>query len=251
MHRNSCPSRQSIGGIETCNPTGGLQWLVSVRDLVEAEQTRAFGVDILDLKEPHLGALAPVSAGLWRDVIHWSQEQSDGRQSVPLLSAALGEPQQAISVAHQLPREFSFAKVGPSGCTTIDQISAVWAQTRARLPQTVELVAVAYADYQAAGTLPPEQILTAAASHGFRRILLDTFSKRGRSAIDSLGAVGLAQFGRSALGHQLWWSLAGAIRLCHVRQISTLFPDRTTATDCIAFRGNVCHRDHQGALSNR
>lgn len=224
----------------------GMQWLVSVRNLAEAVQTDAFGVDILDLKEPRLGPLSPVSSEIWREISQWSQASSAPR---PKLSAALGEPEQAQSIADQLPAEFSFAKAGPSGCDRVDKMEALWQATRNRLPDSVELVAVAYADHQAAGTLPAEQILSAAVDNGFRRILLDTFKKQGRSAVQCLGANRLMEFGRFADQHQLWWSLAGSINLQHLRLIPTLFPDPSAAPDCVAVRGDVCESDRSGALS--
>ena len=92
--------------------------LVSVRDLAEFEMVYEAGVDIVDLKEPRSGALAPTDYETWSSVSGFF----DGREkqkaglingSAPLLSAALGEKKEDFAVAGGLPSIFDFAKAGP------------------------------------------------------------------------------------------------------------------------------------------
>ena len=224
------------------------QWLVSVRDLAEATRAVEFKVDLLDFKEPFRGALAPVAVQIWQQVARqaasWSTAGNDG----PMLSAALGESDRAVGLADQVPPRFAFAKAGPSGCSTADQTRGLWDAVRARLPDRVELVAVAYADHRSADCLPAEEILDLAARHGFRRILLDTFEKNGRSSIDLMNAR-LIDFGRQAHGRRLWWSLAGSITLRQVTRIGELIPPPEFRPDCFAVRGDVCDGDRIGTLS--
>ncbi|WP_197455820.1 (5-formylfuran-3-yl)methyl phosphate synthase [Stieleria neptunia] len=220
------------------------EWLVSVRDLAEAKRAVEFDVAILDFKEPRRGALAPVAVQIWRQVASWASAGKDG----PLLSAALGESDQAVGLADQLPPEFAFAKAGPSGCNDPDQTRGMWDAVRARLPDRVELVAVAYADHRSADCLPAEQILDLAARHGFRRILLDTCEKNGRSSIDLLGSSRLLNLGRQAHQQLLWWSLAGSITRDQVAGMAKLIPPPEFRPDCFAVRGDVCDGDRIGTL---
>ncbi|PAY17803.1 hypothetical protein CKO51_19080 [Rhodopirellula sp. SM50] len=243
------PPSQLRDAAKTPSAIAKPQWLVSVRDLAEATRAVEFDVDILDLKEPDRGALAPVAFPIWQQVARqaaaWSAAGKDG----PLLSAALGESDQAVGLADQVPPQFAFAKAGPSGCSTPDQIRGMWEAVEKRIPDRAELVAVAYADHRSADCLPAEAILELAARHGFRRILLDTFEKNGRSSIDLMNAQRLLDFGRQAYRRQLWWSLAGAISLGQVTGISELIPPPEFRPDCFAVRGDVCDGNRTATLS--
>ncbi|QEG01080.1 hypothetical protein Mal15_51560 [Stieleria maiorica] len=239
------------------------QWLVSVRNLAEAELAVRFGVDILDLKEPRRGPLAPVSAEVWHqvaDLVARPPSHRDGgpqssaavfsaaQLSAAQLSAALGESAQAVALADRVPPRFAFAKAGPSGCESESQLRGLWDAVRERMPAEVELVAVAYADHRAAGCMEAERIMALAAQGGFRRVLLDTFEKNGCSAIEVLGQTRLSQLGRLAHRQHLWWSLAGSITLGHVQRVAELVPERDDRPDCYAVRGAVCDGDRTGAL---
>lgn len=220
------------------------QLLISVRTLQEFEQGLDCGIQILDLKEPRDGPLSPASAGLWRTAATIALKRRLSR-TTPLLSAALGERRDAVSVASGLPDGFDFAKVGPSGCGRIEELLTLWSEVRSRLADSIELVAVAYADDSAAAALPPETVFDAAKKEGFRRCLLDTYCKDGRSAIDHLGVDRLARLSRRAQEAGLWWTLAGSIRLEHVARCT----DAGIRPDCFGVRGDVCDQGRVGVLS--
>ncbi len=217
--------------------------LVSVRNRNELATAAAGGVDIVDLKEPRRGALAPADAELWSHAASFRR----GLSSSSLLSAALGERADAIRVAGRLPPAFAFAKVGPSGCSSADAISDLWAMVRQRLDDRIELVAVAYADFQAAGSLPPEAIFRLAAEAGFSRCLIDTYVKDGRSTLDHLGMDGLVSLAKVARKAGLWWTLAGSIRVDCV----SLLRQHAVLPDCFGVRGDVCRRGRAGTLSGK
>lgn len=217
--------------------------LVSVRSLDEVAEAVEGGADFVDLKEPRHGPLAPTAVGLWREASSMWAESGDG-SSRPPLSAALGEPAEAVRLAHQLPPAFSFAKVGPSRCETIRKVVGVWDEVRQQLDDRVELVAVAYADSDNARCADAEQILQAAVDQGFQRCLIDTFEKDGRSTLDQLGIGGVMRLAEIARRGGLWWALAGSIRADHVSQLchAGLIPD------CFGVRGDVCEQDRTGSL---
>ena len=166
-----------------------------------------------------------------------------GRNDRPAnLSVALGEPPDALEIADRVPTGIRFAKVGPSGCNSQRRLIATWTEVRRRLTAGVELVAVAYADRP--GCPDVETVLRSALDQGFRRVLIDTFIKDGRSAIDHLGLRRLETISRWACDNQLWWALAGSIRLSSLSMLS----DRGIAPNCFGVRGDVCVGGRTGTL---
>ncbi len=206
------------------------------------------GIDIVDLKEPRHGALAPAPEELWQSAVRYSEEglaknpSSTLQLSSPQLSAALGEFSQAQACVGQLPAGFQFAKMGPHKTTSEQQLQRRWETIREALPNCVDLVAVAYADFKAAQTLSPLSILTLAARMGFQRILLDTFTKNGKSSLDHLSHQGLVDFSEAAKEHGLWWALAGSIQIEHLDELCVM-------PDCLGLRGSVCTSDRMSEFS--
>ncbi|MDC0288244.1 (5-formylfuran-3-yl)methyl phosphate synthase [Rubripirellula sp.] len=208
--------------------------LVSVRDRGELLEVRKSAVRIIDLKEPRRGPLAPADASLWQFADElW--RGSNGR-SQGLLSAALGEQDQAREVAASLPETFAFAKVGPSDCETEASLSALWDEIRVALRDSTELVAVAYADWKLANCPAPDVIFRLASEHGFKRCLIDTYQKDGRSTVDHLGYPTLHKLHQVARQQGLWWTLAGSIRRPVVDELQAL----GWMPDCFGVRGDVC-----------
>jgi uncharacterized protein (UPF0264 family) len=244
FHNESRHFRIETGAEENglSDPACRPQLLISVRDLAEFRSLLGAGVDVIDLKEPRAGALSPTDSRLWRQVAQeWSQRAGS---TTSFLSAALGESAEALAVAQLLPAEFHFAKAGPSRCRTQADLVKLWRDVRGRLDPAVELVAVAYADYDEAECPPPEEVLKAAAEFGLRRCLLDTFTKDARSSIERLGLAKLRSFGELAKQLELWWALAGSIREQEIGRLlaSEIVPN------CVGVRGDVCDRSREGKM---
>ena len=222
------------------------EWLVSVRDDKELATAIRFCVDVIDLKEPNRGPLAPVDVGLWEHAAELIDERAVGVNpaELPRLSAALGERDRAVAIASQLPKRFSFAKVGPSGCASARSIRRLWSDVGHQLPPQVELVAVAYADATAANCLGPEAVLREANQAGLNRCLIDTFTKDGRSSVQHLGPQRLAEFGQLAQQLQIWWALAGSI----TRHDVAALEHSNIKPNCFAIRGDVCSDDRTGTI---
>lgn len=221
-------------------PQRHTELLVSVRCRAEFDAILGAGVSIIDLKEPRNGALAPASL----DLQQYAAQQAAGHSDVKI-SAAMGEAEQAGQIAARLPAPFAFAKVGPSGCSSPASLTRLWTQNRQRLNSKTELVAVAYADHTRADCLDPIAVLEQAVTAGFRRFLIDTFEKDGSSTLDHLPIDELRRLNRMAGAANMWWALAGSIRLEHVGQLSSdqVYPD------CFGVRGDVCTTGRTSALS--
>lgn len=224
------------------------QLLVSVQNVVEAEIAINAGADIVDFKDPTRGPLGKVEPQVWTAAAGLipAAPSSDNEISyrAPLLSAALGEGTAGAESADQLPANFAFAKVGTSGIASIKQLRDLWNQTAANLPAGTELVAVAYADHAAAGTLPPEQIFSLAATFGIGRCLLDTYTKDGISSLTHLGVAGLVRLDEIAETRDLWWALGGSITL----QDAGTLADLELQPSCFAVRGDVCNGSRSGPV---
>ena len=121
-------------------------------------------------------------------------------------------------------------------------------QIRRLKPQTTEMVAVAYADHSIAGCPPPERILARAAEQGFGRILIDTFDKRGGSAMQHMGFGRLSDFSAAAQRLGLWWARAGSIRLDDLGELRTNLGTHGNFPDCIGVRGAICKEKRTGVL---
>jgi uncharacterized protein (UPF0264 family) len=265
MHLNSTPTPPATFSPATTH-LAPRQWLVSVRDQQEAQLAAHFGVDVLDLKEPERGPLAPTDPRTWQDVADWaaswegpsrvSATRQAGFETVPKspaspppLSAALGERPQALGLAAFVPATFAFAKAGPQGCSHATLLRGLWQSLRERLPAPVELVAVAYADHTHADCLPPREILPLAANFGLRRVLIDTFDKSAGSSVQRLGSAGVHDLATLARRHRLWCALAGSLKLAEARQLWRSARSPAELPHCLAVRGDVCRGDRRGTLS--
>lgn len=180
------------GGIPLRSAAGGCGLLVSVRDAAEAAEALAGGATIVDVKEPARGPLGVATAAVTAriaavvgDRAPWTLAGGELRDGVENIhehvrrTLALGKPGSLPPVA---------AKAGLAGAAGTDW-RAWLAAFAAGLPAGVAPVAVAYADWQRAGSPPPPEVIAAAASARCRVLLLDTFDKAGPGAIDSPAAV--------------------------------------------------------------
>ena len=212
--------------------------LISVRNLSEADSIACLGIEVLDLKEPSDGPLAPVRPELWGQVTACYA----GKLT---LSAALGEFEQAIDIAAKLPNSFSFAKAGPSNCASLDNLNANWTTLREHLDREVRLVAVAYADHRAADCPSPMEIFKLAGQVGLKTWLLDTFVKDGRSTLDHVTMLELSDLAELAKANRARWVLAGSMRLNTVKN----FFRSGVKPSLFGVRGDVCDVTREGDIS--
>ena len=117
------------------------------------------------------------------------------------------------------------------------------------LDPSIELVAVAYADHEASQSLPPETVFSLAADFGLSRCLIDTYIKDGQSTIDHLGLDGLAALSQISQQDDIWWALAGSIRLDDAVALSKqMIKEEVSPPNCYGVRGDVCEDGRGGRL---
>jgi uncharacterized protein (UPF0264 family) len=200
--------------------------LVSVRDLAEAEIALAAGVDLLDLKEPRVGALGAVADAIVKDVV----TMVAGR--VPV-SVACGELLDRDCETAAL-NGVSFAKVGLAGCALREDWPTGWQEFARSLPHGTSPVAVAYVDATHAASPVLTSVLEKTAPLGARALLLDTWGKSHGGLLDHVSYDELQRVIQSAHAHGMIVVLGGSLVPATIARVLPLAPD------VVAVRGAAC-----------
>lgn len=211
--------------------------LVSVRSAAEVPAALAGGADLIDVKEPAKGPLAPAEAEVVAAVV----EAVAGR--VPV-SAALGEwSPQALTEAHwHLELPLQYVKWGLAGYAPVPGWGEDLLETRRQLPAGTEMVAVAYADWERARSVPPAELAKFAKRFRFKAFLLDTWGKDGRTLLDFLTPDAVADLVQGLKRAGLIVAVGGSLRPEHARQL------KAAAPDFFAVRSSVCAAGKRGGV---
>lgn len=198
-------------------PRTGL--LVSVRSADEVEAALAGGADLIDAKEPSKGPLGMAEA----EVVAAIVAKVKGR--VPV-SAALGEwSPNALTEAHwHLELKLDYVKWGLAGYTPSPGWGEDLLDTRRDLPAGMEMVAVAYADWERAKSVPPAEVVKFAKRFRFRALLLDTWGKDGKTLLDFLEPAEVAELIESVGRVGMKSAVGGSLRPEHLKQLKGVAP---------------------------
>lgn len=216
--------------------------LVSVRSVGEAREALAGGCDILDVKEPANGALGMAGPSVIAEI---AANVRLTAADVPV-SAALGELREweTQRTSFPLSPELTFAKLGLAGMRGRSDWRALWDALRGRFHAAASWVAVVYADDEPAQAPPPLEVVVAAAEAGCRIVLIDTFTKDGRSLLDFQSPSELQAIATVARQVGLQLALGGSFRAALLPQIVDIAPDivaiRSAACRGGARNANVC-----------
>lgn len=208
--------------------------LASVNSVEEALQALSANVDIIDLKQPALGALGALETALVKTIV----DEIDGRCPV---SATVGDLPMQPEIVYRAVKAMAetgvdYVKIGffPGGDWqgTIEKL--------AKLPQTVNLIAVLFADTQ-----PDLAVIDSLADAGFKGVMLDTMNKGNGSLTQVMAKADIAQFARLAKDRQLLCGLAGSLRLDDIAELMPYRPDY------LGFRGALCREHNRTAQLSR
>ncbi|MDQ2765689.1 MAG: (5-formylfuran-3-yl)methyl phosphate synthase [Gemmatimonadota bacterium] len=219
-----------------------MRLLVSVRNAEEARAALAGGAEIIDAKEPELGALGPVEIGVLREIVA-------AVGGVRPVSAALGDAGDADALAREAR---AAAEVGAMfvkvGFADVRELSAV----RERLARVMDgalmptspcaVVAVAYADWDEVGGAAPSTVLAAAAAEGAMGVLVDTVRKDGAGLFRCLGRAALGSLVREARARSLMVALAGRIT---VEDMAFAYE---AGAEIVGVRGAACEHGRAGRV---
>jgi (5-formylfuran-3-yl)methyl phosphate synthase len=207
--------------------------LASVNSVEEAKLVLAEKVDIIDLKEPALGALGGLDVEVVQQIVDVVAGQC-------LTSATIGDlPMQPelifTAVKTMVDTGVNYVKIGffPNGNVTqvIDKLGL--------MSKTTALIAVLFAD-----TNPDFNLIDHLAAAGFQGIMLDTQDKSKGSLTGIMAKTEIAVFVDHVKSRQLISGLAGSLSLEDIPLLQSYQPHY------LGFRGALCE-SHQrtGRLS--
>jgi uncharacterized protein (UPF0264 family) len=193
--------------------------LVSVRSADEVEAALAGGADLIDAKEPTKGPLGMAEA----EVVAAIVARVKGR--VPV-SAALGEwSPNALTEAHwHLELKLDYVKWGLAGYTPSPGWGEDLLDTRRDLPAGMEMVAVAYADWERAKCPPPAEVVKFAKRFRFRALLLDTWGKDGKTLLDFMKPAEVGELIESVGRVGMKSAVGGSLRPEQLKQLKGVAP---------------------------
>lgn len=202
--------------------------LASVNCLSEAIMAEQANVDIIDLKQPSLGALGALEASLVSTIVN-SPELSKA------ISATVGDlPMQADTIFNAVEKMAAtgvdYVKIGffPEG----DWLPVI--QQLQTLTKTgIQLIAVLFADQN-----PNLDSIKDFAQAGFSGVMLDTMNKQNGSLTQVMPLKEIQTFVENSKKYKLLCGLAGSLRLQDIARLKPL------QADYLGFRGALCNQ-HQ------
>ena len=222
--------------------------LVSVRSAAEALAALAGGADVIDTKEPNHGSLGPADDETISDVVR----AVAGRAPV---SAALGElvdllGSQNGDLARTLVEGVSLFKMGLARCGSIGNWQTHWQRALDTLSSTspnrnAQAVAVVYADWHAARSPSPHDVLTAAIQCRCPALLVDTWDKSSGTLFDHWPVDDLQGFITEVRSHKISVVLAGSLVGQDIAAAARLAPD------LVAVRTAACEGGRTGTVSEK
>ena len=209
--------------------------LISVVDEAEVGPAVAGGADIVDVKNPREGSLGANFPHVIRRVRELTPP------AVPV-SVAIGDVPNlpgmaALAAAGAAGCGVQFVKVGLLGprdhVEAFAVLSAVCRAARDEAPD-VRVIATAYADARATGSLPPGELPAVAAAAGADGCMIDTAGKGQVTLLGEMAAADLERFVTRCREAGLYCALAGSLRASDVPRLRELAPD------IVGFRGAAC-----------
>lgn len=215
-------------------------FLASVANLNEMAQALAFGVDIVDLKDPAQGALGAWSPEMLEAAVARWRAAGEPR---PQLSATVGDhpldPQRLADAARSVAATgVPLVKIGFD--LPVEGAHAALAPCLAALApvaRSTRLIAVLFADRR-----PDLAVVPDFAAAGFAGVMLDTADKQAGGLLRHMGLAQLEGFVTQARAHRLMSGLAGSLTLADIAPLTALEPDY------LGFRGALCAAGRVSAL---
>jgi uncharacterized protein (UPF0264 family) len=230
--------------LKLSNETPGL--LVSVRSAAEALTSLAGGADVIDVKEPNAGSLGAADDNTISAIVR----AVDGRAPV---SAALGELVDLIDSPNHhgiqtLVDGLALFKIGLAQCAKLNSWQTRWRSTIETMTSTssgenARAVAVVYADWRAAQSPSPQDILSAAIQCCCPALLIDTWDKSAGALFDHWSAGELQGFITEVRSHDIAIVLAGSLTPRNVTTAALLGPN------LVAVRTAACEGGRAGTVS--
>lgn len=223
---------------ESPRPTTRPQLLVSVRNEAEARLARESGVDWIDLKEPHAGALGAPTLTTAALVAAELEHSTAGR------SVAGGELKHCSAPSlGRLAEMFPYVKLGTAGMAGDRDWPVRLRQLDRSFGDHARLVPVLYGDFARCDAPGPDQVLEVAADLSADYLLVDTFNKDGSTLLDYLQFDRLRVLVERADQFACHVVLAGSVGETQLPELLNL------PIAAIGVRGAVCEGGRDGTIS--
>ena len=218
-----------------------MELLVSVSNVAEARAAVEGGADIIDAKDPLVGALGAVQP----DVLTCIREAVDASR---LVTAALGDAHDGVE---ELARDFvlrgaGLVKIGFAGVRDARGVAAFVARlvhACGSVDQMSGVVAVAYADSATGGSPDAVSLVSIAARAGARGVLVDTADKRGPGLLELWSPAALDSWLAEVHAHGLVAAVAGKLRLDDLAVVAD------AGADIAGVRGAACEGGRGGRVT--
>lgn len=218
-----------------------MKLLISVRSMEEALTAAAHGADLIDLKEPHAGALGALPHAIVETIVR----ELRPRHPALRISATVGDlaGSTAALIAAVLDSVVRMAHCGVDdvkvGIAPDEPalLSALGALAQAGLPHGARVVPVLIADDGV-----PAALSALASRLPFAAVMLDTQDKSRGSLVTRRTAAELRAFVATVHREGRIAGLAGSLRLDDLAAL------QSSHCDFAGFRGAVCAGDRRGEL---
>lgn len=206
------------------------QLLISVKNVEESRIARYAGIDVIDLKDPAVGALGALEPHIVSQVVQEIDHNT-------LVSATVGEGHQRVEdlvrdILLYASLDVDIIKVSVSDLF----LQAHFFTEIVKLTtKNIRIVAVLFADKPLDFSL-----IATLQKYGFYGAMLDTQAKQC-SLLEVQSIEVLSQFVNLCLKHQLVSGLAGSIRNNHMNTLLALNPN------FIGLRGGVCDEQNRAS----
>jgi uncharacterized protein (UPF0264 family) len=220
-----------------------MRLLVSVSSAAEASAALAGGADVIDAKNPRMGALGAVSEQVFREI----HAAVGGARPV---TAALGDAAGELEIerdAHAFAAAgAALVKVGFAGVASVPRAAALAAAAvrgaTAGGSGSSGVVVVAYADAGRVGSLGGGALIEIAIRAGATGVLLDTADKEGPGLRGLIAPAELARWVADAHEGGLLVALAGKLVTDDLAFV------REAGADIAGVRGAVCDEGRIGRV---
>jgi len=212
------------------------QLLISVKNVEEALVALESGVDIIDLKDPNIGALGALDIETSREILQKVHQYKllSRQQTSALTSATVGEDhvtlndlisdiEARIKIGVDIIKISASSLLSNTGSFVEDQL-----MTHISSSKQVKFIAVFFADQSVDLTL-----LEKLKHHGFYGAMIDTHKKQ-QNLLEICNLSTLQMFTQECQKNDLKSGLAGSLKPQHVEALAAINPSY------IGFRGGVC-----------
>jgi uncharacterized protein (UPF0264 family) len=218
------------------------QLLISVTSVEEARIAAENGADIIDLKDPHSGALGALPLPSIQSIMAYMRSEQVGK----LVSATIGDVPMELNLTEPNVVE----RVTALAASGVDFIKIGFFEAKdyqpclgALLPAIqsgVQLIAVLFAEYQY-----PDSLVDDIHQAGFAGLMLDTAHKCGQTILYYHSCNNYAVLAEKVKNKGMAFGLAGSLRVEDIDQLKHLAPTY------MGFRGGVCEQNSRIAALDK